>query len=122
MELPKEWYADGASVDSYAGSWSMAKSFTSALVGIALDGSIPSLDVPIASYGPSWAGIEKEAITLRTVLTMSSGLDWKEGYPSSTGDSDVIAVVTSTGPHLPPDEWDDPSFLLPILDSIVDGE
>ena len=32
-----EWYAGGADQDSWAASWSMAKSFTSALIGIAID-------------------------------------------------------------------------------------
>ncbi len=96
------WYAEGAGVDSYAASWSMAKSFTSALVGIALDeGLIPSLDVSMAEYIPSWEGTEKAAITLRDVLTMSSGLAWNEGYADSElGDSDVVEMVFTTGSHL----------------------
>ena len=88
-----EWYAEGASVDSYAASWSVAKSFTSALIGIAFeDGLIPSLDVSMATYIPSWAGTDKEAITLRDVLTMSSGLDWVEDY-ALTEESDVVDMV-----------------------------
>src|SRR5262245_4026036 len=35
--IAAEWYEDGADADSWGASWSVAKSFTSALVGIAID-------------------------------------------------------------------------------------
>lgn len=93
-----EWYAEGASAESYGASWSMGKSFTSALVGIALEeGSIPSLDVSMATYIPSWTGTEHEAITLRDVLEMSSGLEWDENYGIG---SDVQRMVTTMSPPL----------------------
>lgn len=88
-----EWYADGKGPDSYAASWSMAKSFTSALIGIALEeGLIPDVDVPMADYYPSWEGTAREAITLRHVLAMASGLDWVEDY-SPTSNSNIVQMV-----------------------------
>ena len=92
-----EWYdtKHGAGKDSWAASWSMAKSFTSALIGIALDeGLIPSIDEPMATYYPSWRGTPREKITLRDVLQMSSGLDFVEDYdPNSLESSDIIQMV-----------------------------
>jgi CubicO group peptidase (beta-lactamase class C family) len=92
-----EWYdtANGAGKDSWAASWSMAKSFTSALVGIAIDeGLIPSVDEPMATYYPTWQGTRREEITLRDVLQMSSGLDFVEDYdPGSLDSSDIIQMV-----------------------------
>jgi len=90
-----EWYADGASEDSWAASWSMAKSFTSALIGIAIeDGLIPGVDEPMTTWFPEWEGTEREAITLRDVLQMSTGLDWVENYsPEAVNDSDIIQMV-----------------------------
>lgn len=90
-----EWYADGASEDSWAASWSMAKSFTSALIGIAIeDGLIPGVDEPMTTWFPEWEGAEREAITLRDVLQMSTGLDWVENYsPEAVNDSDIIQMV-----------------------------
>jgi CubicO group peptidase (beta-lactamase class C family) len=45
-----EWYADGADEESWAASWSVAKSFTSALVGIAIeDELIPGVDEPLTT-------------------------------------------------------------------------
>lgn len=91
-----EWYTPGAGPDSWAASWSMAKSFTSALIGIALeDGLIPSIDVPLVTYYPDWAGTPKEDITLRHVLHMESGLDWDEEY--SPGDIASSEIITMTG-------------------------
>lgn len=94
-QIVGEWYAPGSGPDSWVASWSMAKSFTSALIGIALDeGLIPSVDEPMTTYYPAWAGTSKEHITLRDVLHMESGLDWDEDYdPSALGESEIIAMV-----------------------------
>lgn len=89
-----EWYAPGADTDTYAASWSVAKSFTSALVGIALDeGLIPSIDEPMTTWYPEWAGTPREAITLRHVLHMESGLAWDEDYdPNAVNESEIIRM------------------------------
>jgi CubicO group peptidase (beta-lactamase class C family) len=92
-----EWYDEehGAGPDSWGASWSMAKSFASALVGIAVeDGLIPGVDEPMTTWFPDWAGTDREDITLRDVLQMSSGLDWDEDYdPSAVSESEVIQMV-----------------------------
>ncbi len=63
-------------------SFSMAKSIVSLLIGVALDeGKIKSLDEPVANYLPEFAD-EKKEITIRHILTMSSGLSWTESYVS----------------------------------------
>jgi CubicO group peptidase (beta-lactamase class C family) len=63
-------------------SFSMAKSILSLLIGVALDeGKIQSLDEPVANYLPEFAD-DKKDITIRHILTMSSGLSWSESYVS----------------------------------------
>lgn len=63
-------------------SFSMSKSIVSLLVGIALDeGKINSMDDPVADYLPEFND-DKKDITLRHVLTMSTGLSWSESYIS----------------------------------------
>lgn len=62
---------------------SASKSVTSMLVGICLgQGLIPGLDVPIQTYFGAYFAAhpdpQKEAITLYHLLTMTSGLDWRE--------------------------------------------
>jgi CubicO group peptidase (beta-lactamase class C family) len=91
-----EWYPDGAGPDSWVASWSVAKSFTSATVGIAIEeGAIPGVDEPMTTWYPEFAGTERADMTLQDVLQMGSGLDWVENYdPESIGDSDIIRMVT----------------------------
>jgi CubicO group peptidase (beta-lactamase class C family) len=65
---------------------SVTKSITSLLAGIAVDqGRFPGLDAPIAGLFPEYADIfadtAKRAITLEHVLTMTTGLAWREGAP-----------------------------------------
>lgn len=74
------WGEHGVNV--LGNSFSMAKSVVSLLVGIALqEGSIKSLDEPVANYLPEFND-EKKNITIRHVLTMSTGLSWSESYIS----------------------------------------
>jgi CubicO group peptidase (beta-lactamase class C family) len=90
-----ERYEPGRNDSSFAGSWSVAKSFTSAVVGIAIaKGLIPSVDATMTDYLSDWAGTAKAPITLRHVLYMASGLKWQETYsPDTTTSSDVIQMV-----------------------------
>lgn len=92
-----EWYGPGADQASYGTSWSVAKSVTSSLIGIAIDeGLIPSIDEPMTTYFPEWIGTPKEAITLRHVLHMESGLDFEEDYdPANAADSDIIQMIAT---------------------------
>jgi CubicO group peptidase (beta-lactamase class C family) len=75
-KLLDERYFNGYQRDSVCISRSVAKSFTSALVGIAIDeGYIKSVDDPIVNYLPELkdrGGFD--AITIRNLLTMGSGI------------------------------------------------
>ena len=68
-------------------SFSVAKSFTSTLVGAALqDGYIESLDEPVTRYVPELAGSGYDGVSIRQVLTMSSGTRWNEDYSDPQSD------------------------------------
>ena len=59
-------------------SYSVAKSFLGALIGIAIDkGYINSIDDTIDKYLPQ-LDETKSNITIKHLLTMTSGIDWKE--------------------------------------------
>ncbi len=76
-----ERYANGWQRDSMVTSFSVAKSFVSTLVGIAIEeGAIGSLDDPITTYLPELAQRDPRfgQITIRHLLQMSSGLDYEE--------------------------------------------
>jgi CubicO group peptidase (beta-lactamase class C family) len=82
-----EEYWDGYTKDSVSNSFSAAKSIVSLLIGIALDeGKIASLDQKIGDFIKAYSTGSKSELTIRQVLTMSSGLNWKETYvtPFST--------------------------------------
>ncbi len=75
--LVYERYWNGRDRSSKDPSWSIAKSYASALVGIAIDrGDLASLDQSVAELVPEWRGTDREAITLRHLVSMTSGLKW----------------------------------------------
>jgi len=61
--------------DSYISSWSTAKSFTSFLIGIAVEsGSINSIEDPASEYISEWSIDDRSSITIKNLLDMRSGL------------------------------------------------
>lgn len=72
-------------------SWSVAKSFVSALVGIAVaEGAIRSIDAPISDYITVEPGSAYDGVSIRNILQMSSGARWSEDY--SDPGSDVMRL------------------------------
>lgn len=73
-------------------SFSVAKSFTSTLVGAALrDGSIKSLDDKVTRYIPGLRGSAYDVVTVRQLLTMTSGVRWNEDYADPKSDVALFA-------------------------------
>ena len=73
-----EQYAEGYDSNSYGTSWSMAKSFYAALIGISIEeGEINSLDDPVADY-LDYFNDDRSDIRIRDLLDMSSGLEYPE--------------------------------------------
>jgi CubicO group peptidase (beta-lactamase class C family) len=70
-----ESYAHGTSAETLTDSYSMMKSVTALMVGVALDKRIlRSIDDPVGRYLPEWRDDARGKIPLREFLTMSSGL------------------------------------------------
>ena len=68
-------------------SMSVAKSFISALVGIAVDeGHIADIDDAISEYVPVDPGSAYDGVSIRNVLQMSSGARWNEDYNDPSSD------------------------------------
>ena len=75
-------------------SWSMAKTVTSMLIGIAIaEGRIRSVDDVAAAYVPALEGTEYGRTPLRHLLQMSSGVRFIEDY---SGDDDVMKLARAT--------------------------
>lgn len=86
-EIAFEDYELGIGPDTHWLSFSMAKSISSTLVGAALaDGSISSLDDPVVRYVPALRGSAYDGVSIRQVLTMSSGVRWDERYTDPKSD------------------------------------
>ena len=82
---------------------SVTKSVTSVLVGIAISkGYINSVDDVLLNYLPQYSDIlvdEKANITLKHLLTMTSGLAWDEStYPYGDYRNDITRLFYSTDP------------------------
>lgn len=79
-------------------SWSVAKSFLSALFGIAVaEGHIVSLDDPVTAYAPMLAGSVYEGPTIRHLLQMTSGVDFDEDYLDYESDINRMGRVLALG-------------------------
>lgn len=79
QQLLFEKYWDGFDQDHPTNSFSAIKSAVSLLIGIAIEeGKIKSLDQKVGEFLPEFTRNGKENISIRHLLTMSSGLDWHE--------------------------------------------
>jgi len=80
-----EAYFGNFKINSRHVSHSVAKSFTSALVGIAIDkGLIKGIDERICQYYKEWDCKDKDdlrsRITIRHAMTLTTGLEWQENW------------------------------------------
>lgn len=74
-------------------SFSVAKSFTSTLLGAAIrDGFIGNLQDPVTKYIPELAGSAYDDVTVEQLATMTSGVSWNEDYTDP--DSDVAKMAS----------------------------
>jgi CubicO group peptidase (beta-lactamase class C family) len=78
--------------DEQYDSFSVAKSFTSALIGLLVADGRLELDAPAGVEEWQAPGDPRRAITLRQLLQMSSGLEWTEAY---SGGSLVLQAITA---------------------------
>jgi CubicO group peptidase (beta-lactamase class C family) len=86
-ELVFEDYGLGFSDEGKWTSFSVAKSLTSTMVGAAIkDGKISSLDDPVVQYIADLKGSAYEGVSVRQLLTMTSGVAWNEDYTDPQSD------------------------------------
>jgi CubicO group peptidase (beta-lactamase class C family) len=74
-------------------SFSVGKSITSTLIGAAIkDGYIKSLDSQVIDYLPALKGSAYDGVTIRHLLTMTSGAKWNEDYADPKSDVNLFAL------------------------------
>jgi CubicO group peptidase (beta-lactamase class C family) len=82
-----ERYGLGRSPTERWTSFSVAKSVTSTLIGAAIkDGKIKSLDDRVTLYIPELKGSAYDDVTVRQLITMTSGVKWNESYTDPNSD------------------------------------
>jgi CubicO group peptidase (beta-lactamase class C family) len=95
-KIVTEIYRNQTTDASHFISFSMAKSITSLLIGIAVaDGSIHSIDDPITSYVPELRNSAYDGVSIRQALDMRSGADYHEVYVSDRPDLLATAFETA---------------------------
>jgi len=81
---------------------SISKSIVSACVGIAIEqGKIKSVDQKVFDFFPEYAKLDtgiKSALTIKHLLTMSSGLVWNEDVPYDDPENSEIKMIRSSNP------------------------
>ena len=95
-QMVLERYALTGGPDVHWISWSVSKSFVSALVGIAVhEGHIHNIEEAISDYIPVPKGSAYHGVSIKNVLQMSSGARWNEDY--SDPSCDVFRLAAAMG-------------------------
>jgi CubicO group peptidase (beta-lactamase class C family) len=93
-QLVAEKYRSDLNPSTRLLSWSEAKSYTNAMVGLLVKEGRLDVNKPVNL--PEWAGDERKNITLNNLLHMNSGLEFNEGY-STVKLTDVTTMLTKRG-------------------------
>ena len=93
------WLTGGKNVQWI--SMSVAKSFISALIGIAIDqGHIKSLEDEVTDYVPQLKNSAYDNVRIKDILQMSSGAAWNEDYSDPNSDINRSAKILAIGGSL----------------------
>jgi CubicO group peptidase (beta-lactamase class C family) len=127
--LVGEWYWDGYDADTDVPDvFSITKSITSALFGVAEHKGLLDVDERVSDYVPEWQGTPSEDVTIRQLLqhdsgrTFDLGLEW--GLPTI---SDQTVYSLGAGQSAPPEsQWVYTNLgyqsLEAVLDTVLDGQ
>ncbi|MFW2588168.1 serine hydrolase domain-containing protein [Sagittula sp. SSi028] len=93
-----ETYRLGTNANDPRISWSLAKSYLSALFGILrAEGYFPDLDAPVTGFAPELTGSAYDGASLRHVLQMSTGVAFDEDYLDFWSDINKMGRVLALG-------------------------
>ena len=96
-KIVHESYHQGTGPEDLRISWSVAKSFLSALFGVVYAEGKIGLDDPVVKYVPELAGTAYDGATVRHILTMSSGVKFNEDYLDFWSDINRMGRVLALG-------------------------
>jgi CubicO group peptidase (beta-lactamase class C family) len=96
--ISHESYYLGTTAQDRRISWSMGKSFLSAMFGIAVhEGAVKSLDQQVTDYVPELIGSGYDGATIKNVLQMSSGVGFNEDYQDFFSDINRMGRMFALG-------------------------
>ena len=97
-DITFEAYYQGTKALDKRISWSVAKSFLSAIFGVAVnDGLIPDLHQAVIDYVPALKGSGYDGVSIKQVLQMSSGVYFNEDYGDFNSDINRFGRVMALG-------------------------
>jgi CubicO group peptidase (beta-lactamase class C family) len=97
-QIRHESYYLGTDPNDRRISWSVAKSYLSALFGVLMEeGVIASLDDPVTKYAPLLKGSAYDGASIRNVLNMASGVTFDEDYLDYDSDINRMGRVLALG-------------------------
>lgn len=120
--LVAEWYWGEGAPDHAREVFSVTKSFTSALAGIAQDDGDLSLEDSAADYIEEWQGTDSEAVTVRHLLSNDSGREWNLAldYGQLPGAPDRTQFAIDLGQQYDPGTaWSYNNAAIQTLDRVI---
>jgi CubicO group peptidase (beta-lactamase class C family) len=106
-------------------AFSVTKSVTSTLVGIAADEGALSLDDPVADHVPEWRGTPSEVVTIRDLLSNVSGRHWDlatDYAQMALGAEDKTAFAIGLGQDAAPGEvWAYNNSAIQVLSAVLEA-
>jgi len=121
-QIVGEWYWEGDDASTTHEVYSVTKSFTSTLVGMAqADGDL-AIEDSASEYIDEWAGTDAEAVTIRNLLSNDSGREWSFGldYIELPQAADRSQFAIDLDQQYPPGEaWSYNNAAIQTLDRVV---
>jgi len=122
-----EWYWNDWDKSSVDETFSITKSFTSALVGIAQGRGDLNVDESASKYIEQWKGTESEAVTIKNLISNDSGRYWdyESEYIKSTGIADVtghaieLPEIEHPQQHIPGEFWQYNNTAIQTLERVL---
>ncbi|WP_018500300.1 serine hydrolase domain-containing protein [Parafrankia discariae] len=119
-----EWYFKGSTPTTPQPVFSMTKSLTSTLVGIAQDDGDLRLDDSAATWVPQWKDTPAQAVTVRDLVSNDSGRQWSTtmDYHDLLAAPDKTAFAVALPQDRPPGEvWAYNNSAIQTLEQVLSG-
>lgn len=120
--IAREWYWHGGTPDEPVAGFSITKSVTSTLVGIAEAEGLLDLDDRAARYVGEWRGTPAAAVTVRDLLSNDSGREWSRTTDYAgliLAEDRTSYAVALRQVHRPGEVWDYNNAAIQTLDRVL---